>query len=230
MERWDPMIVPTLPVEEPDGAVPSSHRTATSTAADPMDPGDDPMDQRRNDPINLQAKPWPNDPRRCTATNRRGDRCRRWAIRGGTVCLMHGGGMQRKRLARERVLEETDLLASGRGVETRRGSSRYIRMASVERIRADACEIASAQDDAVFACMRLVADQLLLGKTAAQAATAIGVSPRTIDYWSRSDPYFRFLLALDAERLGKDNVDRDSLRMQTVPHPGAQDPKESDTW
>jgi hypothetical protein len=29
--------------------------------------------------------------RRCTARNRRGERCRRAAIPGGTVCAMHGG-------------------------------------------------------------------------------------------------------------------------------------------
>lgn len=29
---------------------------------------------------------------RCTATNRKGERCRRWPIQGGYVCKMHGGG------------------------------------------------------------------------------------------------------------------------------------------
>lgn len=29
---------------------------------------------------------------RCTATNRQGQRCKRWPIRGGYVCRNHGGG------------------------------------------------------------------------------------------------------------------------------------------
>jgi hypothetical protein len=32
-----------------------------------------------------------NHPRRCTATNRAGQRCGRWAIKGGSVCKNHGG-------------------------------------------------------------------------------------------------------------------------------------------
>ena len=45
--------------------------------------------------------PWG---RRCTATNRQGARCGRWAIRGGTVCKAHGGGSpQVKRRAEERL-------------------------------------------------------------------------------------------------------------------------------
>ena len=45
--------------------------------------------------------------RRCTAKSKRsGRRCQQWAIRGGTVCSMHGGqAPQVKRKAEERIRE-----------------------------------------------------------------------------------------------------------------------------
>jgi hypothetical protein len=30
---------------------------------------------------------------RCTANNNTGERCKKWSIRGATVCLKHGGGL-----------------------------------------------------------------------------------------------------------------------------------------
>lgn len=51
-----------------------------------------------------------NDSRRCSATaNRTGERCRAPAIRGGTVCRMHGGALpQVKAKAKERLLALVD--------------------------------------------------------------------------------------------------------------------------
>lgn len=47
----------------------------------------------------------------CTATNRQGNRCRRYAIKGGNVCLSHGGGApQVRRKAQERLLGAADLM------------------------------------------------------------------------------------------------------------------------
>lgn len=48
--------------------------------------------------------------RRCTARSRRsGELCRRWAIRGGTVCIMHGGkAPQVQRKAAERLADLID--------------------------------------------------------------------------------------------------------------------------
>lgn len=199
MERWDRFIIPVLPAES-DPVRQVAHGPSRKPRSDtPMDPRDEPMDPGRAQ--NLQPKPFPNDPRRCTATNRGGYRCRRWAIRRGTVCLMHGGGMQRKRLAREREMKETALLVAGKAVESRRGRRPYVRLASLERIRASAHEAMNAHDDAVYACMRLVAEQFRLGRTAAEAATAVGVSMSTVDYWCRDDATFRFMIAMDAERL-----------------------------
>ena len=45
----------------------------------------------------------------CTATSKRsGERCRRMAIRGGTVCPMHGGSAPAvKESARQRIFEAT---------------------------------------------------------------------------------------------------------------------------
>lgn len=44
------------------------------------------------------------DDRRCHATTRAGARCTQWAVRGATVCRMHGGGSPKvKRAAARRV-------------------------------------------------------------------------------------------------------------------------------
>lgn len=48
--------------------------------------------------------------RQCTATNRQGGRCKRWAIRGGTVCAMHGGKIPNVKAAAERRLAEREAL------------------------------------------------------------------------------------------------------------------------
>lgn len=46
----------------------------------------------------------PSQSRKCTATRRSGTRCTNWAILGGTVCRMHGGGApQVKAKAAERL-------------------------------------------------------------------------------------------------------------------------------
>lgn len=41
------------------------------------------------------ARP-PNGEKRCTATNRAGVRCRRWAAKGCSVCRMHGAGSKQR--------------------------------------------------------------------------------------------------------------------------------------
>ena len=56
----------------------------------------------------IKGKPLasPDPMERCTATNRQGQRCKRWPIRGGNVCTNHGGGApQVKRKAAERLAE-----------------------------------------------------------------------------------------------------------------------------
>jgi hypothetical protein len=49
--------------------------------------------------------------RRCVATNGRGERCRKWAIKGATVCLAHGGAIGRVRAKAEQRIQEQRALA-----------------------------------------------------------------------------------------------------------------------
>lgn len=50
---------------------------------------------------------------RCTATNRHGEQCRKWAMKGSVVCNKHGGAApQVRRKAQERIMMAQDDAAS----------------------------------------------------------------------------------------------------------------------
>ncbi|MCO4239569.1 hypothetical protein NG702_19530 [Pseudarthrobacter sp. MDT3-28] len=56
---------------------------------------------KTDEPIQLQT--------RCTARRKSGTECKNWAIRGGYVCRMHGGGApQVKKKAAQRIAEAAD--------------------------------------------------------------------------------------------------------------------------
>jgi hypothetical protein len=66
-----------------------------------------------------------DDARRCTATNRRGERCGKWAIRGGTVCLAHGGAAGQVRDAAARRVQEQRAMEVAQRTVPRMDLSRY---------------------------------------------------------------------------------------------------------
>ncbi len=53
-----------------------------------------------------------DDSRRCTAKNRAGERCKRAAVLGGTVCAAHGGKAPQVKAAAQRRLAEAKAAAS----------------------------------------------------------------------------------------------------------------------
>ena len=53
------------------------------------------------------------DPRRCTATNRAGQPCGKYSMRGGTVCRAHGGASPQALAKAERMVELAELKLRG---------------------------------------------------------------------------------------------------------------------
>lgn len=67
--------------------------------------------ERRTTPRTSASAADPMDDRRCRATARSGERCKRYAIPGGRVCSMHGGASPRVRAAAEQRRAEREALA-----------------------------------------------------------------------------------------------------------------------
>lgn len=56
--------------------------------------------------------PTETSPRRCVGTNKKtGERCRNWALKGGTICKFHGGSAPQVRAAANRNIMQGELRA-----------------------------------------------------------------------------------------------------------------------
>ena len=73
-----------------------------------------------------------DDARRCTAHKKDGNRCKKAAIRGGTVCATHGGSApQVKDAARQRLLAAADP-AAARLVELLDSDDERVRLGAIK--------------------------------------------------------------------------------------------------
>lgn len=71
--------------------------------------------------------------RRCRAHSRSGDQCRQHAIRGGVVCVTHGGAApQVKRSAHERLAEMVDPLLSELFRIAQSGENDAVRLSAIK--------------------------------------------------------------------------------------------------
>jgi len=76
--------------------------------SDLVDPSNDGPMERENPETFDRGNPN----RRCTARKKNGERCRKWAIRFGTVCTHHGGkAAQVREKAQRRLTESADRMA-----------------------------------------------------------------------------------------------------------------------
>lgn len=75
----------------------------------------------KHTPWNNNTQENPTD-RRCTATNRQGKQCGRWAIKGATVCASHGGkspqvlNAAKKKEARRKAIADANAVLAHEGL------------------------------------------------------------------------------------------------------------------
>jgi phosphoglycolate phosphatase-like HAD superfamily hydrolase len=79
---------------------------------------------------------------RCTANRRDGERCKRWSLRGATVCQKHGGSLPNVKAHAEAVVESARMRLMGLADEAvdvleellQPGTTENVRMKAVENV------------------------------------------------------------------------------------------------
>lgn len=100
-----------------------------------------------------------SDPKRCRATNRQGEQCRRPPMRGGKVCASHGGKIPNVLAASKRRLDEQQVEAKAvRAVEKLTGERAPMTISDVYRELLDVSGLAVAWKDVLRERVSVLAD------------------------------------------------------------------------
>lgn len=134
----------------------------------------------------------PNPARICTATNRKGEPCRKTAIRGGNVCATHGGSTpQVKRAARVRLEMAADRMAKELlGIATDEDTPMPVRLAAIKDAldRAGVSAKTAVELEVTAKPFENVLDAVLTGGARAESRAARGIpddqltDPRWAEY------------------------------------------------
>ena len=90
------------------------------------------------DPMEEVTSLVQRDPRKCTATNRQGEPCRKFSMRGQSVCKNHGGGSPQALARAEEMVQLAELRIRGLAPRAVDELERLVTGADSEQVRLQA--------------------------------------------------------------------------------------------